>query len=174
MKEQGSLLLEVIVACAVLAVLSMAALPRALAIYREAALEYEMQCLLSDIRYVREISRTTQVWPKSMKGKAEQQLPSWRQAQMRFRRTGYTMLAGSARQGSHDFSAGHRAQGALRDGGHGWPCVGVWRRGHLDDTVHDGALLDGGATVVAQDHPECGRPCACGEAVIGGNGDERR
>lgn len=53
MKEQGSLLLEVIVACAVLAVLSMAALPRALAIYREAALEYEMQCLLSDIRYVR-------------------------------------------------------------------------------------------------------------------------
>ena len=34
MKEQGSLLLEVIVACAVLAVLSMAALPRALAIYR--------------------------------------------------------------------------------------------------------------------------------------------
>ena len=76
MKEQGSLLLEVIVACAVLAVLSMAALPRALAIYREAALEYEMQCLLSDIRYVREISRTTQVWPKSMKGKAEQQLLS--------------------------------------------------------------------------------------------------
>lgn len=97
MKEQGSLLLEVIVACAVLAVLSMAALPRALAIYREVALEYEMQCLLSDIRYVREVSRTTQVWPQSMKGKAEQQLPSWRQAQMRFRRTGYTMLAGSAR-----------------------------------------------------------------------------
>ena len=170
MKEQGSLLLEVIVACAVLAVLSMAALPRALAIYREAALEYEMQCLLSDIRYVREISRTTQVWPKSMKGKAEQQLPSWRQAQMRgLHDAGWLGPAGEPR-----FSAGHRAQGALRDGGHGWPCVGVWRRGHLDDTVHDGALLDGGATVVAQDHTECGRPCACGEAVIGGNGDERR
>ena len=164
MKEQGSLLLEVIVACAVLAVLSMAALPRALAIYREAALEYEMQCLLSDIRYVREISRTTQVWPKSMKGKAEQQLPSHG-----LHDAGWLGPAGEPR-----FSAGHRAQGALRDGGHGWPCVGVWRRGHLDDTVHDGALLDGGATVVAQDHPECGRPCACGEAVIGGNGDERR
>lgn len=116
MKEQGSLLLEVIVACAVLAVLSMAALPRALAIYREAALEYEMQCLLSDIRYVREISRTTQVWPKSMKGKAEQQLPSWRQAQMRFRRTGYTMLAGSARQGSHDFLPGIELKGRFVTG----------------------------------------------------------
>lgn len=65
MKEQGSLLLEVIVACAVLAVLSMAALPRALAIYREAALEYEMQCLLSDIRYVREISRRRRSGPRA-------------------------------------------------------------------------------------------------------------
>ena len=47
MREQGSLLVEVIVACAVLAILAMAALPRGLLLYREAALEYEVQCLLS-------------------------------------------------------------------------------------------------------------------------------
>lgn len=131
MKEQGSLLLEVIVACAVLAVLSMAALPRALAIYREAALEYEMQCLLSDIRYVREVSRTTQVWPKSMKGKAEQQLPSWRQAQMRFRRTGYTMLAGSARQGSHDFLPGIELKGRFVTGDLDGPALAFGDEGIL-------------------------------------------
>ena len=66
MREQGSLLVEVIVACAVLAILAMAALPRGLLLYREAALEYEVQCLLSDIRYMREISRTTEQWPESM------------------------------------------------------------------------------------------------------------
>ena len=53
MKEHGSLLIEVIIACAVLAVFAMVALPNGLAIYREAAVEYEVQCLLSDIRHAR-------------------------------------------------------------------------------------------------------------------------
>ena len=42
MKEHGSLLIEVIIACAVLAVFAMVALPNGLAIYREAAVEYEV------------------------------------------------------------------------------------------------------------------------------------
>ena len=57
MKEHGSLLIEVIIACAVLAVFAMVALPNGLAIYREAAVEYEVQCLLSDIRYMRDGTR---------------------------------------------------------------------------------------------------------------------
>ena len=60
MKEHGSLLIEVIIAGAVLAVFAMVALPNGLAIYREAAVEYEVQCLLSDIRYMREVSRPTE------------------------------------------------------------------------------------------------------------------
>lgn len=106
MREQGSLLLEVIIACAVLMVLAMAALPNGLALYREAALEYEAQCLLSDIRYMREVSRTTESWPRHMEKKAVYQLPPRRQAQMRFRHGGYTMLAGSAVQRRHDFLPG--------------------------------------------------------------------
>ncbi len=96
----------VIIACAVLAVFAMVALPNGLAIYREAAVEYEVQCLLSDIRYMREVSRTTERWPKSMERRDAYQLPLRRQAQMRFRRGGYTMLAGSAVHSSHDFLPG--------------------------------------------------------------------
>ena len=106
MKEHGSLLIEVIIACAVLAVFAMVALPNGLAIYREAAVEYEVQCLLSDSRYMREVSRTTERWPKSMERRDAYQLPLRRQAQMRFRRGGYTMLAGSAVHSSHDFLPG--------------------------------------------------------------------
>ena len=106
MKEHGSLRIEVIIACAVLAVVAMGALPNGLAIYREAAVEYEVQCLLSDIRYMREVSRTTERWPKSMERRDAYQLPLRRQAQMRFRRGGYTMLAGSAVHSSHDFLPG--------------------------------------------------------------------
>lgn len=67
MREQGSLFIEVIVACAVFVIFAMTALPNGLALYREAALEYEVQRLLSDIRYMREISRTTESWPSTWK-----------------------------------------------------------------------------------------------------------
>ena len=87
MKEHGSLLIEVIIACAVVAVFAMVALPNGLAIYRE-------------------VSRTTERWPKSMERRDAYQLPLRRQAQMRFRRGGYTMLAGSAVHSSHDFLPG--------------------------------------------------------------------
>ncbi|WP_270400287.1 type II secretion system protein [Mitsuokella multacida] len=116
MREQGSLLVEVIVACAVLAILAMAALPRGLLLYREAALEYEVQCLLSDIRYMREISRTTEQWPESMKQNGKQRPPQRRQARMQFRRTGYTMLAGGVTHKRHDFLPGMELTGGFATG----------------------------------------------------------
>ncbi|WP_302296429.1 pilus assembly FimT family protein [Mitsuokella multacida] len=116
MREQGSLLIELIIACAVLVILSMAALPRGLTLYREAALEYEVQHLLGDIRYMRGISRTTQIWPQSMKRKADQQLPPWRQAQMQFRRTGYTMRAGNVTHRRYDFLPGIELKGRFVTG----------------------------------------------------------
>lgn len=106
MREQGSLFIEVIVACAVLVIFAMTALSNGLALYREAALEYEVQRLLSDIRYMREISRTTESWPRYMEVKEAYQLPMRRQAKMQFRHGGYTMLAGSVIRGSHDFLPG--------------------------------------------------------------------
>ena len=126
MREQGSLLVEVIVACAVLAILAMAALPRGLLLYREAALEYEVQCLLSDIRYMREISRTNNGL-ESMKQKPKQQLPQRRQARMQFRRTGYTMLAG------------------------GGPANAIFCRASSSRRLRDGGSMDGPALAFGDD-----------------------
>lgn len=116
MREQGSLLIEVIIACAAIMVLAATALPNGLALYREAALEYEVQCLLSDIRYVREVSRTTERWPRSMEQSTVYQLPLDRQAQMRFRQGGYTMLAGMKVCSSHDFLPGIALKGRFVTG----------------------------------------------------------
>lgn len=57
--EKGFSLLEVVIACMVLMIVASAVIPSAWKFYRQAAVEYEAEHLLSDLRRAQSISRLT-------------------------------------------------------------------------------------------------------------------
>ena len=57
--QSGALLLDVLLALALLMILSIHAVPQAAKFYRQAAVEYEAEQLLSSIRYCQNMSRIT-------------------------------------------------------------------------------------------------------------------
>ena len=57
--QSGALLLEVLLALALLMILGMHAVPQAAKFYRQAAVEYEAEQLLSSIRYCQDMGRNT-------------------------------------------------------------------------------------------------------------------
>lgn len=57
--QSGAMLLEVLLALALLMILSTHAIPQAAKFYRQAAVEYEAEQLLSSIRYCQNMSRIT-------------------------------------------------------------------------------------------------------------------
>lgn len=57
--QSGAMLLDVLLALALLLILSMHAVPQAAKFYRQAAVEYEAEQLLSNLRYCQNMSRIT-------------------------------------------------------------------------------------------------------------------
>jgi len=57
--QTGGMLLEIFLALALVVIISMHAVPQAAKFYRQAAVEYEAEQLLSTIRYCQNMSRTT-------------------------------------------------------------------------------------------------------------------
>lgn len=57
--QQGSIMVEILVLLFVLLILASQALPAAFRFYRQAAVEYEAEKLLADIRYCQNMSRVT-------------------------------------------------------------------------------------------------------------------
>ncbi|MGN0950988.1 MAG: Tfp pilus assembly protein FimT/FimU [Mitsuokella sp.] len=109
--ERGFLLVEAVLACFVVMILASVAVPRGMALYREAVLEYETQCLLSDIRYMRELSRSTEPRPKALEWDYNGQRE--RRAGMYFQRDGYVLIAGSRTFREHKYAGGIQMSGPL-------------------------------------------------------------
>lgn len=109
--EQGFMAVEAIFACLVVMLFASVAIPRAAAFYREAVLEYELQSLLSDIRYMRELSRSTEARPAEVgwdyNGERE------RRAGMYFQHEGYVLIAGSHIFREHKYVSGIRMSGPM-------------------------------------------------------------
>lgn len=57
--QAGWVLLELLLCCVMLGVLALAAVPAVRELYLEAAVEYETECLYTDIRQLQVLSRTT-------------------------------------------------------------------------------------------------------------------
>ena len=66
--ENGFALVELFWACAILAVFSCLAVPAADSLYRQAALEYETEHLLGEIRHLQMLSRTADYARQDQKG----------------------------------------------------------------------------------------------------------
>ncbi|WP_302609997.1 Tfp pilus assembly protein FimT/FimU [uncultured Mitsuokella sp.] len=113
--ERGFFVVEAVLACLVVMILASVAMPRAVALYREAVLEYETQCLLSDIRYMRELSRSTEPRPKALDW--DHNGEKGRRAGLYFQRDGYVLIAGSHVFREHRYAAGIKMSGPLLSDG---------------------------------------------------------
>lgn len=113
--ERGFLAIEAVLACLVVMILASVAVPRGMALYREAVLEYETQCLLSDLRYMRELARSTEPRPKALEWDYNG-FPE-RRATMYLQRDGYVMLAGGHRFREHRYAGNIRMSGPFLTNG---------------------------------------------------------
>lgn len=101
-RSPGFLLIEGVIAAAVIAAFALMAVPQAMRMYREAVLEYEAVQLLHTIRYVQALSHSTASWPDGMVPQREEYVPS-----LRFSRTGYFIMRGRRQViKSHSFPRG--------------------------------------------------------------------
>ena len=94
------MLAETALALAAVSVLAVAAVPRALAFYRETALEYEAVQLVQTIRYAQSLSRQTSAWPQHANSVPRNQPVLY------LLRDGYAMAGSRQENIRHDFLPG--------------------------------------------------------------------